>query len=254
MSGVGRFKLLKRLMWRNTRSKISYKSERMSSATAPIHPMGTPFEKGSPVEPYPITGSSTQPFFPAVKITSHWDPTRIYARSVPTSQVDLPLTFRPYAKICQEYRTTAPEQAAPEVASDVVFPMGGEVYPPTRYLNAIDNESLLRRLDRPLGTCDDKQYQPPSNGDMYRDRMLVPESKVPLTRFVNELSMPQALLRTDTYQCRTEADQRNWDRSPRMFNNATKQDRYRAPMEPPRQNMWGSKERCNTTQLNAQMR
>jgi len=210
----------------------------MSSGVAPINPMGTPFERGSPVEPYPISGSSTKPFFPAVQISSHWDATRIYARSVPTSLVPLPLDFRPYAKICQEYRTTAPEQAAPEVSDDVVFPMGGEVYPATRYLNSIDKESLLRRLDRPLGTCDDKQYQPPLNGDMYKDRLLVPESKKPMTRFVSELSMPQALLRKGAYQCRTEADQRNWDRSPRMFNNATKQDRYKAPMEPSRPRNW----------------
>lgn len=248
MNGVERFKWLKRSMWRNSLSKFYDKSERMSSATSPIHPMGTPFEKGSPVEPYPITGSATQPFFPAVKITSHWDPTRIYARSVPTSLVPLPVDFRPYAKICQEYRTTAPEQAAPEISNDVVFPMGGEMYPPTRYLNNIDNESLLRRLDRPLGTCDDKQYQPPLEGDMYKDRLLVPESKLPMTRFMSELAMPQALIRSGAYHCRQEADQRNWDRSPRMFNNTTKQDRYKAPMEPPRPNMWTS-ERCKANEL-----
>jgi hypothetical protein len=119
----------------------------------------------------------------------------------------------------------------------MVFPGGGDVYPPTRYLNNIDNESLLRRLDRPLGTCDTDQYIPPTNGDMYRDRMLVPESKRPPSRFVEEMSMPKALLRNGAYHCRAEADQRNWDRSPRLFNNATKQDRYRAPMEPPRPKM-----------------
>lgn len=213
--------------------------------------MGTPFRGGSAVEQVPIKGSSTQPFFPAVKISCHWDPTRIYARSVPTSLVALPVDFRPYAKICQEYRTTAPEQRAPEVSNDVVFPMGGEVYPPTRYLNSIDKESLLRRLDRPLGTCDDKQYQPPAEGDMYRDRMLVPESKTPMSRFVSELSMPQALLRTGAYHCREQADQHNWDRSPRLFNNSTKQDRYKAAMEPPRPNMWKSEARCKA---GAQMR
>jgi len=249
VSGVAQYRLWRRLMWRNTWSKIYYNSERMSSATEPVNPMGTPFERGSPVEPYPIRGSSTQPFFPAVKICSHWDPTRIYARSVPTSAVPLPLNFRPYTKVCQEYRTTAPEQAAPQISDDVVFPMGGEIYPPTRYQNNIDNESLLRRMDRPLGTCDRDEYQPPLNSDMYKDRMLVPESKTPVSRFVSELSMPQALLRAGAYKCREEADQRNWDRSPRLFNNATKQDRYKAAMEPPRPNLWTSEERCKATQL-----
>jgi len=209
----------------------------MSSAVSPVNPMGTPFEKGSPVESYPIQTSGTTPFFPPVCLRSHWDPTKIYERTVPTTLVQLPLDFRPYTKVCLEYRTSAVEQKAPEVPNDVVFPGGGDVYPPTRYLNNIDNESLLRRLDRPLGTCDRDQYIPPTNGDMYRDRMLVPESKRPPSRFVEEMSMPKALLRNGAYHCRAEADQRNWDKSPRLFNNATKQDRYRAPMEPPRPKM-----------------
>lgn len=221
----------------------------MSSAVQPVNPMGTPFEKGSPVEAYPITSSTTAPFFPPVKLRSHWDPTRIYARTVPTTLVPLPLNFRPYTKVCLEYRTSAPEEKAPDMPSDLVFPNGGEVYPPTRYLNAIDNESLLRRLDRPLGTCDPQQYQPPRTGDMYVDRMLVPMSRKPPSRFVEEISMPQALLRTGVYHCRGEADQANWDRSPRLFNNATKQDRYRAPpsVEPPRPNIWKDTQRCGSS-------
>ena len=219
----------------------------MSSAVAPVNPMGTPFEKGSPTESYPIQSSKTAPFFPPVCLRSHWDPTRIYARSVPTSLVPLPLTFRPYTKVCLEYRTSAAEQPAPEMPNDLVFPGGGEFYPPTRYLNSIDNESLLRRLDRPLGTCDNDQYAPSLNGDMYVDRMLVPESLKPPSRFVDELSRPQALLRAGTYHCRSEADKRNMERSPRLFNNSTKQDRYTAPMEPPRPNMWNDARRCESS-------
>jgi hypothetical protein len=217
----------------------------MSSAVAPVNPMGTPFEKGSPVEQYPISSSTREPFFPAVCLSSHWDPTRIYARTVPTALVSLPIDFRPYTKVCLEYRTTGVEQLAPEVPNDLVFPGGGEVYPPTRYLNNIDKESLLRRLDRPLGTCDTDQYVPPFNGDMYKDSLLVPRSNKPSSRFVNELSMPQTLLRTGVYHCRAEADQKNWDRSPRLFNNATKQDRYTAPLEPPRQHIWKNRARCD---------
>ena len=230
--------------------------------------MGTVYEKGSPVESYPIQSSKTAPFFPPVKLRSHWDPTRIYARTVPTTLVPLPLTFRPYTKVCLEYRTSAPEERAPEMPKDLVFPNGGEVYSPTRYLNAIDNESLLRRLDRPLGTCDPEQYQPPRNGDMYVDRMLVPTSRKPPSRFVEEISMPQALLRTGAYTCRQAADQKNWDRSAKLFNNSTKQDRYRAPLsvEPPRmdrssqpgqmdqfkqQNIWKDTQRCNTSLVSA---
>jgi hypothetical protein len=185
----------------------------MSSALSPVNPMGTPFEKGSAVEAYPIQGSGTKPFFPPVCLKSHWDPTRIYARTVPENLVSLPVDFRPYTKVCLEYRTSAPEQRAPEVPNDLVFPNGGEFYPPTRYLNNIDDESLLRRLDRPLGTCDPKQYRVPKNSDTYVDRMLVPTSRKPPSRFVDEISMPQALLRSGPYHCRAEADQKNWDRS-----------------------------------------
>ena len=198
---------------------------------------------------YPIESVGPKPFYPPVCLSTHWDPTRIYSRTVPTELVSLPIAFRPYSKVCLEYRTSAPEQSAPEVPDDLVFPNGGDQYPPTRYINNIDDESLLRRLDRPLGTCDPEQYQPPEKGDMYVDRLLVPRTPQNNTAFIKELSMPQALLRTDIYHCRKEVDQKNWDRSPRLFNNTTKQDRYKAPGEPPRQNIWTDPRRCESPKL-----
>lgn len=206
--------------------------------------MGTPFEKGSATESYPITSATTNPFFAPVCLRSHWDPTKIYERTVPTALVPLPLSFRPYTKVCLEYRTSAPQEQAPNMPSDLVFPNGGDVYPPTRYLNSIDKESRLRRLDRPLGTCDPKQYRPSRTSDMYVDGMLVPNSARPPSRFVEELSMPQALLRTTPYHCRANADQKNWNRSPLLFNNSTKQDRYTAALQPPRPNTWTDARRC----------
>ena len=220
----------------------------MSSVISPVNPLGTPYERGSSTESYPISNSTTKPFFPPVCLKSHWDPTRIYSRTVPETLVPLPMGFRPYTKVCLEYRTSAAEQKAPEISDSVVFPGGGEVYPPNRYLNSIDNESLLRRLDRPLGTCDNDQYVPPKNGDMYVDRLLVPKSAKPPSQLVEEISMPSALLRTGAYHCRSEADQKNWDRSSRLFNNATKQDRYMGPTEPPRQNIWKDARRCDNPQ------
>ena len=219
----------------------------MTSALRPMDAKGTPFVKGSAAETYPIGGSKTKPFFPPVCLKTHWDPTRIYSRTVPDTLVPLPMGFRPYTKVCLEYRTSAVEQKAPEISDNVVFPGGGDVYPPNRYLNNIDRESQLKRLDRPLGTCDDKQYVPPQNSDMYVDRLLVPKSARPPSQFVEELSMPKVLLRSGTYDCRSEADQKNWDRSPRLFNNATKQDRYKGPTEPPRQNIWNDTRRCENS-------
>jgi hypothetical protein len=225
----------------------------MSSAIAPMYSLGTPMQGGSPAGTNPIQDSPTKPFFPPVCLSTHWDPTRIFARSVPTQHVNLPIDFRPYTKVCLDYRTSAPEQAAPEVSDDVVFPGGGDVYPPTRYINNIDKESLLRRLDRPLGTCDPAEYEPPQNGDMYVDSMMVPKTPKNSSKFINELAMPQALLRDGPYYCRAEADKKNWDRSPRLFNNTTKQDRYRAPasVEPPRRNMWKGDFRCEETTVAA---
>jgi hypothetical protein len=108
----------------------------------------------------------------------------------------------------------------------MVFPSGGEFYPPTRYSSSIDAESLLRRLDRPLGTCDKDQYEPKEYGDMYVANATVERTQQPSTDMVSELAMPRVLLRGGPYDCRQQADTANWSRSQSIFNNATKQQRY----------------------------
>ena len=125
-----------------------------------VPPKNYPREKGTPVETYPIQGSTTTPFFPPVCLKSHWDPTQIYQKTVPNQHVALPIDFRPWTKVCMEYVTAGPVEALPPVPDSVVFPSGGEFYPPQRWSNNIDNDSLTRRLDRPLGTCEDNQLQP----------------------------------------------------------------------------------------------
>lgn len=173
--------------------------------------------------------SPTVPFFPPVCLTYHWDPTAVLRRVVPQGPaVPLALDPRPWAKVCLEYKNTGQSsEQAPLPPSNMVFPSGGEFYPPGRYSSAIDNESLLRRLDRPLGTCDAQQYEPNMKGDMYIPNRLVPDRvQQPSTEMVKELAMPQALLRGGPYDCRLEADKANWARSTSLFNNATKQQRY----------------------------
>ena len=111
-----------------------------------------------------------------------------------------------------------------------MLPSGVQFYPPSRYQAAIDNESALRRLDRQLGTCETEQYKPSITGDMFNARQLLPaRSQQPDSRFVSELAMPQALLRNGPYPCREEADIANVSRSKKLFNNATKQERYNQP-------------------------
>ena len=167
--------------------------------------------------------------FPPVCLTYHWDPTAVLRRVVPQGPpVPLALDPRPWAKVCLEYVNSGQSsEQAPAPPSDMVFPSGGEFYPPNRYSQAIDNESLLRRLDRPLGTCDAQQYEPNPKGDMYVSNKMVPDRvQKPSTDMVKELAMPKALIRAGPYDCRLEADKINWSRSTSLFNNATKQQRY----------------------------
>lgn len=189
----------------------------------------TPREGNSTTSPVPFGSAPTKPMFPPVCLKYHWDPTAVLSRTLPLGpNQSLPLDPRPWTKICLEYVNSgrASEQA-PTPPPGMVFPSGGEFYPPTRYSSSVDNESLLRRLDRPLGTCDKDQYEPRKEGDMYVPNLLVPaRTDKPSTEMVQELAFPRALLRVAPYDCREQADNLNWSRSPYLFNNATKQQRY----------------------------
>lgn len=195
----------------------------------PVPPRNFPRVSGTPVQTIPIASGEEDPskVFPPVCLQTHWDPTMILRHNLPTDRLTMPMDPRPWTRICMEYTTAGENQPAPTVADDVVLPSGGQFYPPSRYQKTIDNESALRGLDRRLGTCETEQYEPSLTGDMFNNRQLLPErSQVPDSRFVSELSMPQALLRTGPYPCREEADIANMSRSTKLFNNATKQERY----------------------------
>ena len=193
-----------------------------------IPPRNFPRERGTPVQTLPFASVDDNPktFYPAVCLQSHWDPTMILRHSLPTTNVALPMDPRPWTRICMEYTTAGANEVAPPIAHDVTLPSGGQHYPPTRYLNSIDNESKLRRLDRILGTPEVNEYVPSIKSDMFTQQILLPK-RLPDTKFVSELSMPQATLRAGAYPCREEADSINMERSRKMFNNATKQDKYK---------------------------
>ncbi len=180
---------------------------------------------------FPLQNEGPSPFAPPLCLRSHWDPTMILRRTLPAEQVPLPMDFRPYTKVCLDYVTSAPPEMAPVPPANLVFPPGGEFYPPSRYSQAIDQESLLRRQDRPLGTCEADQYVPATGSDMYSYRQFIPPRNAAYdTNFISELAMPRVLLSVGPYECRAEADKINLGRSTLTFNNATKQQRY----EPPR--------------------
>ncbi len=167
--------------------------------------------------------------FPPVCLQTHWDPTEMLRHILPQQKVDLPQDFRPWVKVCKNYVTSGPAIAAPMPPKDMVFPTGGEFYPPGRYAANIDKESVLRTLDHPLDKwCPSTQYIPRQSSNMYVPGTTVPARKGASSAFVDELTMPQALLRTDIYTCRSENDTKYFQRSGRLFNNPTKQDRYGA--------------------------
>jgi len=64
---------------------------------------------------------------------------------------------------------------------------------------------------------------------MYTARMLIPDSVAPSDpNKIQEIAYPRALLRSGPYQCREENDVYNVSvTSDFLFNNATKQDRYK---------------------------
>lgn len=190
--------------------------------------LGYPTLGSSLVSPIPIEPSQTKPMYPPVCIKYHWDPTMVLKRILPLgSEVPMALDPRPWTKVCLTYQNTGNDaERAPVPPSDMVFPSGGEFYPPGRYSQAIDSESQLRRLDRPLGTCDVSQFEPNARGDMYVGNALVPDRRTPMSGMVSEMGLPRVLLRDGPYPCREQADQVDWERSPNLFNNSTKQQRY----------------------------
>jgi hypothetical protein len=175
---------------------------------------------------FPFAPADTTNMFPPVCIRSHWDPTQIIQRILPNASVALPLTPRPYTKVCMEYKTTQEFEQAPRPADGVVFPMGGDQYPPTRFRESIDFESQLRGLDRPLGTCERDEFVPPRSGTLYRANSTVPDRPQPNSRFIDELAFPKVCMRDGVYDCVADAQKAAWNLSPLPFNNATKQNRY----------------------------
>lgn len=188
-----------------------------------------PTAKGSPVMSLPFQQEGPADFFPAVALKTHWDPTMILKRTLPDGYVAQSTDPRPWTRICMEYTTAGEQDTAPEVNPSIVMPMGGQFYPASKYMEAIDNESKLHWLDRPLGTCEGNQWQPNERGDMFNSRLLVPDRKgaIDPTK-IEELAYPKALLRSGPYDCRAENDAIAVQASSDfMFNNATKQNRYK---------------------------
>ena len=189
--------------------------------------MNYPKERGSLVGTTPTISEGPNPFHPAMCIKSHWDATAILRKTLPSEHIGQALDPRPWARICMEYTTTGEDSPAPPVDPSAVLPSGGQFYPISRYISAIDDESRLRRLDRPLRICEDDQFQPNAKGDMYNSRLLVPTRRTPTNAMVEEIAFPKVLMTAGPYDCRDQMDKQNISLSGKMFFNATKQDKYK---------------------------
>jgi len=212
-----------------------------------------PAERPS-VFPFDDANVQNPNLFPPICLRSHWDPEQIIRRTLPALHLATPLEPRPWTKICMNYVTSQEFVDAPRPNDHMVMPSGGTNYPPTRFRESIDNESLLRRLDRPLGTCEEAQYKVPKSGSMFRPNSTVERPTQPNSRFIEELSFPMACMRPSTdqgtkngdYECRSDVHQQAWARSRSMFNNATKQERYSVSrpdlVKPPTQPTHGQRE------------
>jgi hypothetical protein len=183
---------------------------------------------GGSSEPFPFHSAKAteKETFPDLCLNYHWDPTRVSRWTLPQGHVELPQDPRPWTKVCMTYTTSAPHVRPPKVDDSIVFPTGGATYPAERYSSAIGVESALRRLDRPLGTCERDEYIPTRDSTLFRAASTVPTRKTPTTQFIEELALPKALLRDGPYQCRAQDDLQNLERSPALFNNPTKYDKY----------------------------
>ena len=191
---------------------------------------------------YPIKNDITlDPKLSHYCAPKHWDPTMIFRRSVPqTPSVALPTDPRPWTKICLQYVNSGAAEHAPSVPGHMVFPGASDFYPPNRYSAAIDNESLLRRLDRPLNedllpanahghespSCFPQQYTLPKTSDALQQSVLLPPHSIPRSKMVRELEYPAVLEKNGQYSCSKEAMACDMAAAPRFWNNHTKLAKY----------------------------
>jgi hypothetical protein len=177
--------------------------------------------------------ASESELVPPVCLKSHWDPTAMSRRFIlPDTFTAVPLPFRPATQVCREYVTSAPVERLPPTLSEL--PLRSNISPPDRYASAIDRESELRRLDRPLEIPEGAQFVPDitDNGTMFSQRLYIPTRSYN-TNAVSQLEFPRVLMRPEGvsagYACREAEDVKALARAGRgsMFNYSTKHDKFR---------------------------
>lgn len=222
---------------------------------------------------FPIGNDQVLQPLPNCPRPSHWDATAIYRLTTPQGPAQsLPMDPRPWTRVCLSYVNSGAAEPAPQPPADTVFPMGGSFYPPTRYSYAIDVESKLQRLDRPLGTdrrrgpCEPNQYEVPMTSDMYSQSKIIPlqarptkdlfyETKLGMdivdmpakgsivppkdvyleqvvSQVMSGLENPWLASMSGQNRCAPEIQACNLQANSKQWNNVTKQQKYNQREEP----------------------
>ena len=174
--------------------------------------------------------------FPPVCFKSHWDPALLSKYVLPEDlRIPLPVDPRPMFRNCINYFNLTPVTTETKTDADIRSKLeittqpGGSSHgsPFELFAKNIDNESDLL-LNHPQDTCDDNKWSARANSDLYINTHRPPSSKNTNegTVKLSELSHPlAAIIPKAPNKCRANAEQSAWERSSRVFNNPTREDR-----------------------------
>jgi len=170
--------------------------------------------------------------FPPVCIKTHWDSEALSKYVLPEdTRIPLPVDPRPLVRNCTQYYNSAPADTDAEAAARTRANKGLSVQPGGSASRGVPYEVFARNintesdlfLNHPQDKCDDNKWAAESGGDLYNNTHAPPRTE---SNTFTELSRPIAtIVPQGPYRCRAEADERAWERSPRMFNNVTRADR-----------------------------
>ena len=182
---------------------------------------------------------TSQNMFPPVCIKTHWDPEALSKYVLPSGiRIPLPVDPRPLVRNCTRYFTSAPVDVYDKSDSlkrgsvGLALQPGGSAgkgVPYEIYVKNIEAENDIY-LNHPQDKCDGNKWEPEKNSDIFNNNAAPPFRK---TTTFTELSRPIATIipKGGGNKCKNIADEKSWDRSARVFNNATREDRipgYRA--------------------------
>ena len=113
------------------------------------------------------------------------------------------------------------------------------MFPPVCLRSHWDPEQIIRRTLPAQGLAVPLEPRPWTkicmvnlSGNLFRPTSTVPTRALPSIRFIDERSFPKACLREADYECRSQVHNEAYERSNKLFNNTTKQDRYIAAQGP----------------------